>query len=122
MHAMLTTIQPGTLAVDQFRSRLREVCGLFHAEPAEGQQQVHGNILLENRAGIDMAHIAKDLQTVRRTVADCRKDDGEHFFLVIQEEGRSLMAQSDTARMMYPGDMILIDSAKPSEFSFFGTF
>lgn len=122
MNAMLTQISPGTLAVEQFQSRLMDVCGLFHAEPVRGRDVVNGRILLEERAGIPMAHIAKDLQKVRRSADDCRKDDGEHFFLVIQEEGRALMAQNKTARMMNPGDMILIDSARPSEFTFFGSF
>lgn len=120
--AMLTLVLPGELAIDQFQSRLQEVCGLFRAEPSKGQEKVNGCILLEERAGIEMAHIAKDLQKVRRSAEDCRRDDGEHFFLVIQEEGRALMAQQDTARMMNPGDMFLIDSAKPSEFAFFGNY
>ncbi len=122
MVTMLTQIPTGALAVEQFQSNLMQVCGRFHADPFKSQEVVRGQVLLEERAGIKMAHIAKDLQKVWRSAADCRKDDGEHFFLVIQEEGRSLMAQNDTARMMHPGDIILIDSAKPSEFSFFGTF
>ncbi|GAB4354232.1 MAG: transcriptional regulator FeaR [Oricola sp.] len=119
---MLTRIAPATLAVEQFQSRLMEVCGLFRAEPVKGRDTVNGYILLEQRAGIEMAHIAKDLQKVRRSSDDCRRDDGEHFFLVIQEEGRALMSQQDTVRMMHPGDMILIDSARPSEFAFFGSY
>lgn len=122
MGAMLTVVHPGELAVDQFQSRLQEVCGLFRAEPAKGRERVNGCIVLEERAGIEMAHIAKDLQKVRRSGEDCRRDDGEHFFLVIQEEGRALMSQQDTARMMTPGDMMLIDSARPSEFTFFGNY
>lgn len=119
---MLTHVPPGEIAVEQFQSRLREICGLFRAEPQKGQEKVNGCILVEERAGIEMAHIAKDLHKVRRSSEDCRRDDGEHFFLVIQEEGRALMSQQDTARMMHPGDMILIDSARPSEFTFFGNF
>lgn len=30
------------------------------------------------------------------------------------------MAQGETCSVLHPGDMILIDSAKPSEFTFFG--
>lgn len=122
MPSMLTQIPSGTLAVEQFQSRLREICGLFHADATKGQENVRGQIMMEHRADIEMAHIAKNLQRVHRSATDCRRDDGEHFFLVIQEEGRSLMAQNDTARMMHPGDMILIDSAKPSEFTFFGVY
>ncbi|NGO55764.1 helix-turn-helix domain-containing protein, partial [Allomesorhizobium camelthorni] len=37
-------------------------------------------------------------------------------------EGRALMAQNDQVRMISPGDMILVDSAQPSEFTFFSTY
>ena len=83
---------------------------------------LNGGILLEDRAGFEMAHVAKDLQTVRRTRRDIRRDSGENFFLIVQEEGRAMMSQRETTRMLQPGDMILIDSAVPSEFHFFGSF
>ena len=119
---MLTKVQSGSMPVQKFQHDLLRVCGEFEIEPVKGQKELHGQVRLETHAGIEMAHVAKDLLSIRRTSVNCRRDSAENYFLVIQEEGSALMAQSDTAHMLNPGDMILIDSAKPSEFTFFGHF
>ena len=116
---MLTTVAPSRLPVEEFQKQLYQICGVFQAEPVKGRDMLNGGILLEDRAGFEMAHVAKDLLTVRRTRRDIRKDSGENFFLIVQEEGRAMMSQRDCTRMLQPGDMILIDSAIPSEFHFF---
>jgi AraC-like DNA-binding protein len=110
------------MPVEKFQEDLRHICGVFSAEPVKGQDRIHGGVSMESRAGMEMAHVAKNLQRIRRSGLDCRRDDAEHYFLIIQEEGSALMAQSDTAQMLNPGDMMLIDSAKPSEFTFFGHY
>ena len=119
---MLTRVAPSRLPVEEFQRRLYQICGVFQAEPVRGRDMLTGGILLEDRAGFEMAHVAKDLQTVRRTRRDIRKDSGENYFLIVQEEGRAMMSQRECAQMLQPGDMILIDSAVPSEFHFFGSF
>ena len=119
---MLTRVDTGVMPVDKFREDLLHVCGIFSAEPVKGQNQIHGSVSSEKRAGLEMAHVAKNLQRIRRTSLDCRRDAAENYFLIIQEEGSALMAQSETAQMLNPGDMMLIDSAKPSEFTFFGHY
>ena len=119
---MLTTVNSTTLPVDAFQKQLTDVCGAFSVEPAKGKEMVKGTVFLENRAGLEIAHVAKDLQTIRRTEKDIKRDSGENFFLIVQEEGRAMMKQGDSVNLMQPGDMILIDSAQPSEFAFFGSF
>lgn len=119
---MLTTIETNRLPVESFQFDLQRACGAFSVEPVKGQSLVKGIVQLEKRAGLEIAHVAKDLQTIRRTTQEIKRDQGENFFLIVQEEGRAIMTQRDTVRMMQPGDMILIDSAEPSEFSFFGNF
>lgn len=119
---MLTHVSTAKVPVEQFRSDLRSACGEFDARPADGQHMLQGAIHLETRAGIEMAHVAKDLQQILRTRQHIRRDDGENYFLVIQEEGRALMSQNGEVRMISPGDMMLIDSARPSEFTFFSAF
>ncbi|HWU61944.1 MAG TPA: helix-turn-helix domain-containing protein [Ensifer sp.] len=119
---MLTRVQSGVMPVEKFQESLLDICGVFSAEPVKGQKEIHGRICLETRAGLEMAHVAENLQRIRRTSLDCRRDAAEHYFLIIQEEGSALMAQADTAQMLNPGDMMLIDSAKPSDFTFFGHY
>ena len=95
---MLTRVAPSRLPVEEFQRRLYQICGVFQAEPVRGRDMLTGGILLEDRAGFEMAHVAKDLQTVRRTRRDIRKDSGENYFLIVQEEGRAMMSQREGAR------------------------
>jgi mannose-6-phosphate isomerase-like protein (cupin superfamily) len=119
---MLTQISATRFPIEQFRGDLKSVCGEFDARPGDCRTTLNGAILLEKRAGLEMAHVAQDIQQIIRTRRHIRRDDGENYFLIIQEEGRALMSQNDEVKMISPGDMILIDSAEPSEFTFFSTF
>lgn len=119
---MLTNVAPAEMSVERFQHNLLEICGAFQAEAADGVKRLNGVIHCEERAGLEITHVAKDLHSIRRTKRDISRDGGENFFLIVQEEGRALMSQRDSARMLQPGDMMLIDSAEPSEFSFFGSF
>lgn len=119
---MLTERRPETMPFDQFAHNLQSVCGRFEVVPAENQTKVRAHVSAEVRAGLEMATVAKDVLNVRRTEADVRADPGEHVFLIVQEEGQSLMQQAGQSILMKPGDMILIDSTLPSEFTAFGKY
>lgn len=119
---MLTRIRASELPVDQFHADLRRICGQFDLRAANVRGKMRGGIQLETRAGLEMAHVAADIQQVFRTSRQIRKDDGENYFLILQEEGRALMSQNDSACLLETGDMVLIDSACPSEFTFFGSY
>ena len=119
---MLLKLPPQLIPRERFQADLAAICGSFGVECADGRRDVLGRIQLETRSGIDMAHVAKDVRVVRRTEQDIRRDAGENFFLIVQEEGHAFMQQNGTTRMMKPGDMMLIDSAAPSEFTFFGNY
>jgi AraC family transcriptional regulator, positive regulator of tynA and feaB len=119
---MLTQIVPARLPIEQFRSELLRVCGQFDARPGVGAGVIRGAVRVDCRARLHMAHIATDLQQIVRTRRNIRHDSGENYFLIVQEEGRALMGQNGHVRMIAPGDMILVDSAQPSEFTFFGNY
>ncbi|MYA88709.1 MAG: helix-turn-helix domain-containing protein [Boseongicola sp. SB0662_bin_57] len=70
-------------------------------------------------AGVETALVASNLQRVLRTSRNIREDHNENCFLILQRSGRALMIQEDRHSMIMPGDMVLIDSAFPSEFVFF---
>lgn len=119
---MLTQISTSSVPVEQFNNDLRTICGAFQSTSTMAHTNMQGAIHLEERVGFEMAHVAADLQKIQRSSRDIRRDDGENYFLIFQEEGSALMSQNDTTCMMNPGDIILIDSAKPSEFKFFDKF
>lgn len=119
---MLTRIRASELPVDQFHADLHRICGQFDLRAADARGRMRGGVHLEERAGIECAHVAADVQQVFRSSRQIRKDNGENYFLILQEEGRALMNQNDVACLLHPGDMVLIDSACPSEFTFFGHY
>lgn len=119
---MLTKIATNTLPIEQFEADLMSVCGSFQLEAGKANRDIQGHISLQHLADLEIAHVAKDLHSIKRTKRDLAKDDAEHFFLIIQEEGQAMMSQHDNTRILIPGDMILIDSAHISDFSFFGRF
>lgn len=119
---MLTKIKPGFMPVEQFQADLNNICGLFDVLPSPDQIDIFGHVSQQKRAGLSMATIAKDVQVLRRTEKNAQRDPCENVFLIIQEEGQSLMQQGDNVSMLIPGDMILIDGAQASEFTFFGKY
>jgi AraC family transcriptional activator of tynA and feaB len=119
---MLTRIRAENLEVEQFASDLHRICGSFDVRPSGGQRHMRGHIHLETCAGIEFAHVGQDVQQVVRNKQCIRKDASENYFLILQEEGRAMMSQNDGSTMLHPGDMMLIDSACPSQFTFFGSY
>ncbi len=117
---MLLQNKSNTLPVELFEADLQSVCGLFDIRPKAEQETIWGKIKAAVNADIEMAMVATNLQQIIRTSQHIRRDQGENYFLIMQQDGRALMAQNETATMLMPGDIILIDSAKPSEFTFFG--
>lgn len=119
---MLTRIRANDLEVDQFAADLHRICGSFDVRPKDAGKWMRGHVQLDSRAGIEVAHVGQDVQQVVRTSRAIRKDASENYFLILQEEGRALMSQNEASTLMHPGDMVLIDSACPSEFTFFGEY
>lgn len=119
---MLTRIRANELDVEQFAADLRLICGGFEVRPTGGRKRMRGNVQLDRRAGIEVAHVSQEVQQVVRTPQAIRNDASENYFLILQEEGRALMSQNEVSTLLHPGDMVLIDSACPSEFTFFGQY
>ncbi|MBL4598734.1 MAG: helix-turn-helix domain-containing protein [Rhizobiaceae bacterium] len=117
---MLIEQKASKLPVERFIADMETVCGCFDVRTTSGKKTVWGGITSDVYAEIEMAFVATNLQQVTRTRRNIRQDFGENYFLIMQQEGRALMAQNDVAAMLLPGDFILIDSSKPSEFTFFG--
>ncbi|WP_269584071.1 helix-turn-helix domain-containing protein [Roseibium sp. Sym1] len=109
------------IPVEKFVADLRQVCGRFDIRQDHAQAWIDGAISLDERAGIEIVNVATSVQQILRTASDIRRDSGENYFLIMQHSGNALMSQNDGSFMLSPGDMILIDSAIPSEFTFFGT-
>lgn len=119
---MLTQFRAQALPVEKFEADLQAVCGEFCLRPAPGASTMKGGVARETVAGVEVAHVAADLQQITRSNRAIRRDPGANYFLILQEEGRSLMTQNDVSCLLRAGDMVLIDSTQSSEFTFFGEF
>lgn len=120
--SMLTRIRVNELEVEQFTANLHRICGGFEVHPTEVRRRMRGNVQLVRCAGNEGAHVSQEVQQVGRTPQAIQQDASENYFLILQEEGRALMSQNKVSTQLRPGDMILIDSACPSDFTFYGDY
>lgn len=103
-------------ALDGWLQRVNELCGRFCAkalgeEFAGRIEQYQGGAL--KMSFNDIAH-ARLYRTERELAAG--EDKG--YFAVFQLEGRAQMAQDTQRIVLAPGDITLIDAARPSEFEY----
>ncbi|MFC3228660.1 helix-turn-helix domain-containing protein [Marinibaculum pumilum] len=117
---MLKHAVSNSLPLARFEADLQSVCGSFDIRPHPEKKDAWGGVATGVRAGVEIAMVATDMQQILRTSRNIRDDHGENYFLILQYSGRALMAQNDQASMLLPGDLVLIDSTRPSEFTFFG--
>lgn len=106
---------------DEWTDTLRSICGRFNPARDDGNR-VRGCARLHGAGGLELAHVANDVHTIRRDLADIRADYGEHLFLLMQLEGTCGVEQSGRQSVIAPGDCILVDSSCPSLFYFGGRF
>lgn len=113
---------PRTMDCAEFEAGLADLCGGFRVEPGAAGRRMRATLGRSAGCGFEIAHVGCAAQAVHRGAAEIRADAGRNVFVIVQQEGRALMAQGDVARMLHPGDAVLIDSAAPAVFTFFGRY
>ncbi len=108
------------MPAEQFTATLAAVCGHYDVKLAPGQTRLWGGVEQVSLGDWDIALVATDMQSAIKTPALVRKGNCDSVFLILQQFGQSVLQQNDRAVRLLPGDMMLIDSAQPSNFSFFG--
>lgn len=102
---------------EEWRESIREICGSFHPEQ-EDPAQFGGWAKLQKCCGFDALDVACNVDRIEREMADVRRDQVEHFFLIFQLGGRSSMIQNDRVADLSVGDGVIIDSVRPSSFRY----
>lgn len=64
--------------------------------------------------------VSQNVQRIKRDQRCIRDDPNDHYFLIFQDHGQSVMSQGEARLQMNAGDIMLIDSTKPSEFIYAG--
>lgn len=120
---MLTPVARNDYAVDTFRRDLVDVCGEFAPEPSKLRgDRLEGHISLSRFANLNIAHVGQDTELIRRDRQEIRRDPGEHFFLILQRQGRARLSQGGYDADLSPGDMFLADATRPSLFRYDGAY
>lgn len=105
---------------DYLQDEIRKVCGSFDLKSFDRRDRVAGGIAPGAVGGFDMIAVALAQCEVARDSHAVRQDPGEHLFLLLQEEGHCRIEQSGQTRSLQPGDLFLVDSVRPSVFTYDG--
>lgn len=116
----LTTPVHQRLAVETLQAEIRKVCGTFDVEPMTRSGTVEGSVAARRIGFFDTAIVGLDARHVQRTARSIRHDPGEYLFLLTQDQGSCRVEQGEHCSVLAPGDMFLVDSARPSSFVYDG--
>jgi hypothetical protein len=83
------------------------------ARQQELQAHVHDQLVVQRLGRLDLTMITGGPQELVRTQQQITGDDPRALLLVLQIEGSSKIEQEDRAAELMPGDMTLIDWARP---------
>lgn len=114
----LTTPRHRQVPVEELQADLNRVCGAFSLQTRRPGGVIHGAVSGYRTGPFDTAAVALDASAVVRDARAIRQAPGEHFFLIVQESGCCRIAQESHSTLLSAGDMVLVDAARPSEFSY----
>ncbi len=121
-HASLNDRLTGSTGYQIWETTLAEQCGAFHPEPprSRGIESFEGLILPAHMAapGYAGAKIGTNCPHIHRGVNDIKRDGRDFFYLVHQVSGNAVMDHCGTQSILTPGDLVLLDSARASDFYF----
>lgn len=101
-----------------FARDLRGICGAFDVDHTD--QPIRGIAICRQNSGLDLAIVDQNARSICRRRHNIKSDPGNHFFLVLQDEGLARMVQDDSVALLRKGDMFLVDSTRPSAFYYNG--
>ena len=110
MHPTPDLLRTAELNYEQWRDMLRPNWGLYTPDEPNG---FVGRVRSRLICGLNASDISNNVRRCDRTQKDLRIDGVDHYYAVFQIAGRSTIAQDDNAATLGPGDVTLLDSARP---------
>ncbi|WP_058910223.1 transcriptional regulator FeaR [Entomohabitans teleogrylli] len=96
-------------------SHINRACGPFAARPLAGP--FHGD-LEEYQAGqLKLSTVTVSAANLYRSAREVRQHAGDWFYTVFQLAGEAVMEQEGQQALLRPGDLTLIDAARPCSFT-----
>jgi AraC-like DNA-binding protein len=100
------------LGFEAWRALLRTICGRYNPEGIDPKAFL-GWVHPLNICGLAAVDIGWNALRVERTDRDVRLDGMAHYCVMFQVAGKSGMTQNDRAVQLSPGDVALVDAARP---------
>ena len=100
---------------DRWQNELHRGCGRFQSAPPRQADGFIGEIALHDRGGLELAHIRTNAGRIARLQGNGERGDGRHCFLIINSSGHAEIRKACWSVRLGPGDMALMDSARPCE-------
>ncbi|MFB4109793.1 AraC-like ligand-binding domain-containing protein, partial [Klebsiella pneumoniae] len=107
---MITTAEGG-LAYQRWLATINQVCGHFDARPLEGR--FHGEIDARYAGSLKVSTVTAAGVNLYRTRDEIKRDNDAWFYTVFQLAGEAILEQDDRQVTLAPGDITLIDAARP---------
>ena len=102
---------------DDWQDMITAVCGYFTLTPSKTRSFM-GNIELGRYGNMDIAEISGNVDRIKKTGRDVSRSDDANLFLILGVEGEAILEQCGASARLGVGDICLIDSRRPSEFSY----
>ena len=102
---------------DDWQNMITAVCGYFTLTPSV-EKIFSGNVELGRYGTMDIAEISGTVDKIKKTKQDVSRSDDANLFLILGVEGEAILEQGGAMARLGVGDICLIDSRRPSEFSY----
>lgn len=101
---------------DQWILQINQICGAFSAQPLGSE--FSGRIREYQSDALKLSFVDACQARLYRTPQEVAAGEGGKYFAVFQLDGTAGMAQGDDKVLLSPGDITLIDAARPSDFTY----
>jgi len=113
---MISTIAQRHDGFDQWIHQINQICGAFNAQPLGSE--FAGRIREHQSDALKLSFVDACQARLFRTPQEVAAGEGGKYFAVFQLAGTAGMAQGDNKVLLAPGDITLIDAARPSDFTY----
>ncbi|MCC8953513.1 helix-turn-helix domain-containing protein [Bradyrhizobium sp. Pear77] len=110
MHPNPDLLRTTELNYEEWRDMLRPNWGLYTPDDPKG---FAGRVRSRRICGFNASDISNNVRRCERSQRDVRLDGVDHYYAVFQIAGRSTIIQNENAATLVPGDVTLLDSARP---------
>lgn len=95
---------------------INHICGAFDGSALDGDftGEIHGS----EQGALQFSHVSGSHARLLRTEREVRNSEVHKYFAIFQLHGTARFAQGGQREVVGPGDVVLIDSARPSDFEF----